>query len=295
MGAAAGEPLVEDLPTRPVESMAVPKPPQTGFPIDDIPTTPLLTLSTEQAQSVREQHLHTQQVSLRRADVNPTDNIRDIAHVSTVHLQAQGQKLAPASPQIDHTSVRKEVSTPTPRSKKRQPLIIGGVAVLLLLLLALGSWIVAAQPFRVPPATEVQQSFTDSKLGVSLRYPNEWKQAQVDYNKKSITLQDASDTAQMSIRIADPTTETLESYLQKQATQLGITNPKPVATVSFGGTSWQELQGDMQVKGAEYTCALFSATYKNHLYTITQLAPRSIYADEEKLIFSPTRQSLHFV
>src|SRR6202022_391046 len=120
-----------------------------------------------------------------------------------------------ASPQIDHAPVQKEVSTLTPRSKKRQPLIIGGIAVLLLLLLALGSWIVAAQPFRVPPVTDVQQSFTDSRLGVALRYPNGWKQPQVDYNKKSITLQDASDTAQMSIRIADPTTEAPESYLQK--------------------------------------------------------------------------------
>lgn len=291
-GSMQEEQAVEDLPTHLMES--IPQSRQTA--IDDLPTNPILALPNEQLQATPEQQKYIQ--SQQKPEHVSTD-LTDVSHISTVHLQAQQQAQAkpPLSlPSRDNHTVRSISSPALPtRSRNRLPLIIGSSAVLLLLILATGSWIVLAQPFRVSPVTDTQQSFTDAKLGVSLRYPSGWKKPQVDYHKQMITLQDGSDTAQMNIYIANASTDSPENYLQKQVVQLGISNAKIGASSSFADTSWKNTQGDAQVKGAEYTCGVFTTLHNNHLYTLTQLAPRSIYADEEKLVFAPVRLSLHFL
>ncbi len=289
-GGMQEEQAVEDLPTRLMES--IPQPLQTA--IDDVPTNPIPALPDEQLQATPEQQKYVQS---QQGPVSAA--LADVSHISTVHLQAQQQSqvtpLSSLSASDNHT-VRSTSSPALPtRSRKRLPLIVGSSAVLLLLVLAAGSWIVLAQPFRVSPATDTQQSFTDAKLGVSLRYPSGWKKPQVDYHKQMITLQDGSDTAQMNIYVANASTDSLESYLQKQVTQFGINNAKAGASSSFAGASWKSTQGDAQVKGAEYTCGVFTTLHNNHFYTLTQLAPRTVYVDEEKLVFAPARLSLHFL
>ena len=285
---------VEDQPTRLMES--IPQASQASMPVDDIPTNPLFALPGEQLQTAPEQSVYSQ--SHQKPGQVPSD-VTDVSHMSTVHLQAQQQSQASPLPSVlsrdDHPVAPTNRPVFTSRTRKRLPLIVGSTAVLLLLVLALGSWIILSQPFRVSPVTDTQQSFTDAKLGVSLRYPNGWQTPQVDYGKQIITLRDGSDTAQMDIRIVNASTESPESYLQKQAVQLGINNPRSGSSSSFADSSWQGIQGDGQVKGAEYTYGLFATVHKNHFYTLAQLAPRSTYADEEKLIFAPTRLSLHFL
>ncbi len=286
------EQAVEDLPTRLMES--IPQPLQTA--IDDVPTNPILALSNEQLQATPEQQGYVQS---QQGPGQVSADLADVSHISTVHLQAQqqGQTAPPPSHSSrDNHTLRSTSSPALPiRSRKRLPLILGSSAVLLLLVLAAGSWVVLAQPFRVSPATDTQQSFTDAKLGVSLRYPSGWKKPQVDYHKQVITLQDGSDTAQMNIYVANASTDSPESYLQKQVTQFGINNAKAGASSSFASASWKNTQGDAQVKGAEYTCGVFTTLHNNHFYTLTQLAPRTIYTDEEKLVFAPARLSFHFL
>ena len=285
-GGMQEEQSVEDLPTRLMESIPL------QAAIDDVPTNPILALPNEQLLATPEQQKYAQS--------QHESAFADVSHISTVHLQAQQQSQAmPPSPLPsgdNHNAVRFTSSPALPtRSRKRLPLIVGSSAVLLLLVLAAGSWIVLAQPFRVSPATDTQQSFTDAKLGVSLRYPSGWKKPQVDYQKQMITLQDGSDTAQINIYVVNASTDSPESYLQKQVTQFGINNAKVGASSSFAGASWKSTQGDAQVKGAEYTCGVFTTLHNNHFYTLTQLAPRTVYADEEKLVFAPARLSLHFL
>jgi hypothetical protein len=285
------EQAVSDLPTRLMESI----PPQSAqTAIDDIPTNPILALPDEQLQAAPGQQAPVQ--SDQGPEQAPADSV-DVSHISTVHLQVQPQ--ATFSPSISSKDNHTPGSAGSPalptHPRKRLPLIIGSAIVLLLLILAAGSWLLFVQPFRVSPATDTQQSFTDAKLGVSLRYPSGWKKPQIDYRKQIITLQDGSDTAQMDIAVANASTESPKSFLQKQVAQLGINNAKAGAPSSFAGAPWQNTQGDVQVKGAEYTCGVFTTLHSGRFYTLTQLAPRSIYTDEEKLVFAPTRLSLHFV
>ncbi len=281
---------VEDLPTHLMEAIA--QPAQTNLSIDDIPTNPLHAFPGERLQSNPGQNAQSQPEQV------PSD-VADVSDVNTVYLKAQQQSHTPPPPSAlsksDHSAAPTHTPALTTRGRKRLPLVIGSATVLLLLALALGSWIIMLQPFRVSPVTDTQQSFIDAKLGVSLRYPNGWKTPQVDYGKQIITLQDGSDTAQINMYIASASADSPESYLQKQAARLGINNPKPGTPSSFADSSWQSIQGDAQVRGAEYTYGLFTTLRNKHFYTLTQLAPRTTYSDEEKLVFAPTRLSLHFL
>ena len=281
---------VEDLPTRMIESISPSS--QASFPVDDIPTTPLQTIPGEQLLPLPAQNRYAQSP---QKPVQAPGDVTDVSHLNTVHLQAQPQS-SPLHPFSDHPVAQVSIPGFTKRTRKRLPLVIGSGAVLLLLILALGSWIILLQPFRVSPVTDTQQSFTDAKLGLSLRYPNGWKMPQVDYGKQIIVLQDGSDTAQINVNIANSSAAgSPQSYLQRQVTQLGINNPKPGASSSFADSSWQSIQGDAQVKGAQYTYGLFTTLHNNHFYTLTQQAPSSTYLDEEKLVFAPTRLSFHFL
>jgi hypothetical protein len=290
---------IEDIPTRLVESIPAAQPQQARFPIDDIPTTPLLAMSGIQPQSlsgIQQQSLHGQNVYIQQESGGTPDGATDIANIRTTQLQVPGRNQIASS--IVSQSNRPVALRGMPASlfrgeKGRLPVIVGIVAVALLLVL--GSWIIIFQPFSVSPATNVQLSYADTKLGVSLQYPNGWKTPQADYKKRVITLLDASDTAQVNIAIADVPTGSLNSYLHQQATKLGMSNPKSGSVTTFAAASWQQIQGDVQVKGAQYTCVLFATVDKNHLYTLSQMAPSNIYPDEEKLVFAPTRLSLRVV
>jgi hypothetical protein len=85
------------------------------------------------------------------------------------------------------------------------------------------------------------------------------------------------------------------AYLQKQATKLAMTGVKTVTLVTFAGTKWQQLQGNVQKSGVNDTETLFATTHNNQLYVLTQSAPQSVYADEESLIFSKIRASLQLL
>jgi len=322
---------IEDVPTQSIESVSA-TPPQTNIPIDTIPTSLLPVVPERQVQASGQPQLslhglpsYQQDMHSQQKPEKALEAATDIAKMSTMQLHVQGRnQIAPLPetprPVVSDPAPVLEAPRPTmsggpapvpetPRpaasrdavtsmfrgGKGRLPLLVGGAAIVLLLFLALGSWIIAFQPFSVSHITNVQQSYSDTKLGVSLRYPGVWKTPQVDYNKKTLTLTDVSNTNQMNISVVDATTGSQESYTQQQVAKLGINNPKPGSAITFAGVTWQQIQGDMQVKGAEYTSVLFTTVYKNHFYTLTQMSLRNTYSDEEKLVFAPTRQSLRFL
>jgi hypothetical protein len=163
-----------------------------------------------------------------------------------------------------------------------------------LLIGGLGVWIVEAQPFSVSPVTQPWQQFQDAKLGVSLPYPNGW-QVQVDHAKSSARFYDSSNTAQVTIAVTNAADGNLAQYLSQQARQLQMTATKSGASATFAGTSWSQMQGTTQQSGANYTTTLLATVHNNHLFTITQLAPSSNYADQEKVNFSYMRDSWRFL
>jgi hypothetical protein len=74
-----------------------------------------------------------------------------------------------------------------------------------------------------------------------------------------------------------------------------MTGAKVGTPLSFAGARWQLVQGSVQKSGANYTETVLATVHGNHLLTLIQSAPQSIYADEEKLVFSGIRSSLEFV
>jgi hypothetical protein len=180
--------------------------------------------------------------------------------------------------------------------RARQRLSVSLVAAVLVALVLVGavSWLVIDQPFSVPPVTRPQLDFNDARLGLSLRYPNGWT-SQKNASDSLVQFSDSSHTAQVNIAVSHINTATITASLQKQSAQLGMSGVKSVAPLSFAGASWQGLQGTVQQSGASYTCTIFATTHANHLVMLTQMAPQSVYDQEESVIFSALRQSLRFV
>jgi hypothetical protein len=73
-----------------------------------------------------------------------------------------------------------------------------------------------------------------------------------------------------------------------------MSGAKSVVPLSFAGMSWQGMQGTVLQSGASYTCTIFATTHANHLVMLTQLAPQSVYHQEDSVVFSALRQSLRF-
>jgi hypothetical protein len=150
-----------------------------------------------------------------------------------------------------------------------------------------------SQPFSVPAITQPGQSFKDIGLGLSLLYPSGWI-TQVDRAKATVQFSDSSHTSEVIITVKNAATSDVIQYLQRQVVQSGLTGAKVGTPLSFAGVTWQLIQGSVQRSGANYTETLLATVHGNYLCTLIQLAPQSIYADEEKLVFSGMRSSLQF-
>ena len=197
------------------------------------------------------------------------------------------------------TSPSQTVVPPVPvqsarRRKNRKPLAIMLVALLLLVISGgLGAWIILYQPFSVPGITQPQKSFSNSQLGFSLLYPSGW-QSQVDVGKETVHFYDSSQTAQVDIVVGAAPTGDTGAYLQQKANQPGLTGTKNSST-SFGGTTWQRIQGNILLKGASYSETLLATMHKNSVYTIMLMAPQTTYEQEDQIVFSKIYASFQFL
>ncbi len=176
------------------------------------------------------------------------------------------------------------------RQKSRIPFIVL-LALLFILILGGGAWVLLAQPFSIAPVTQPLQDFKDTGLGVALSYPNSWT---VQHAPTSVIFSDSSHTAQVKLQVANNSSDATQ-YVQQQATKSGLTAIKPLGTTSFAGLSWQQVQGNLQQDGANYTTTMLAAVHGNHMYVLTQMAPQNVYADEESVVFSAMRNSFKFL
>ena len=182
---------------------------------------------------------------------------------------------------------------PKPHRKSRKPLVL--VSLLLLILVGgVGAWVVVWQPFSVPGITQTQQNFKDTRLGFSLLYPGGWR-FQVDQGKATTHFYDSSHTAQVNIVVGVANGGDLGQYLQREASQLGMTGQKNGSPLSFAGASWQQIQGSVLEGGASYTETVIVTVHNQHLFTMLLLAPQITYAQEDQLVFSSMRSSFQFV
>ena len=179
------------------------------------------------------------------------------------------------------------------RSRRRPLVIILGILLLLIVGGSVGAWMILEQPFTVAGVTQPQQTFANTRIGVSLSYPTGWT-AKVDTKNSTILLSDSSQTAEFKIISAPANGADVGKYLQQEASQQSMTGLKPIATQSFAGTSWQQLQGSVLLNGASYTEILFATIHGQTIFTIMQLAPQSTYSQEEQYAFSSMRSSFRF-
>ncbi len=212
-----------------------------------------------------------------------SDNVLSVEDTPTISIAGRKFETQAASA----TATR---SPYAPRKNVRS-LLFAVAVIIIVIALGIGSWIIFAQPFAVPVATNPLQTTSNVPLGLTIAYPAGWKSAQTS---TSLTLVDSSNTAQM--KITQPATASTDqaSYLKQQAANLGMTDAQAGSAASFAGSSWQQIHGDFTINGAGYVGTIYVTEHNNHMYTLMQMAPKVTFQDEESLVFAPSRASLKF-
>lgn len=202
-------------------------------------------------------------------------------------------RVAPSQPLKQTASSRASVAI-AQRKQKRKPLVLVAGLLVILLLGAIGVWVGVFHPFSVPAVVQSQQSFSNSQLAFSVQYPSGWI-VRVDRSTSSAFFADSSNTAQFTVTVSPANGKAAGQYVQQLANQLKMTSIKAGTPFTFGGASWQQVQGNALFSGASYSETILATVHNNQLYTITQAAPQSTYAQEEQIVFSTMRASFKFV
>ena len=315
---AAGEDIVEDLPTGPlVAEHNEPKAQRDSLPppilgmqtprfeeVIDLDTIPLSAqhqvgfTPTQSAGQVMQAHPHPGDRAAQKAVHTPHYTSTPPASQPALRTAQEAPGSTPVLPP-QHQGWGQQLPTPAfapqaRRSRRRVPVPVTLTLICLLVLGGVAAWILKFQPFSIPQATQPQQQFQSSALGVSLSYPSGWS-VQEDRKNGTAHFSDSSHTAQFSVTVAPANGQDAGQYLLKQATQFGLTGTKPGPELSFGGTTWQQTQGAVQQAGANYTEVLLATTHGSQLVLIIQQAPQVIYADEEQAVFASVRSSFQFL
>lgn len=259
--------------------------------LDDLPTRPLVVSSPDKLSSGDSPSASSHKVQQGHTD--------DVEQLDTVPLLARIEVSSAAQPAKQASSLPHSLTSQPPGGssglhRNRKLLVLTLLsAVGIVLVGSLVAWIILLQPFSVPNITQPQQSFKDSKLGISLLYPRSWT-SQVDHSKATVYFYDSSHTGQANIVVGAESSASTRS-VQQQAGQLGMTAQKSEPSLTFAGTTWQRLQGNVQQEGASYTATLLVGVHNQHIYTILFLAPHAIYTQEEQYVFARMRSSFQFL
>jgi hypothetical protein len=187
--------------------------------------------------------------------------------------------------------------------KSKMPLVVVLVMLLVLLISGLAYWMIAYQPFSVAAVTRTSLSFRNANLGIALQYPQGWT-TQLDSAHQTVSFFDASHIDHVIISVTARNGSTASTYLNKEVAQLGLTEQQNLSPVTFAGTTWQQVQGNVLVSGATFTERLLVAQHGNRLYTMVFSAvvqttptpgPVVTYAAADHLYFSVFRASFQFL
>jgi hypothetical protein len=247
---------------------------------DEFPTNPLIA-SLPQNPPIRDVS-----PSSSTGFSNGTPHHDEIDDISTRPHMAQPVNISPVIALPIH------LARPERNNRKRLAVIFG-----LLFILLLGgviAWVIVDQPFAVPEITKTTQTFQSTSLGVSLQYPQKWI-AVVYKQNGTVNFYDDNHTDQVNITVLATGNQSINQYMSKTASSLGMTAQKTQSALSFAGASWQQVQGSVQQSGANYTATLLVTMRGERYYAILQLAPSSTYALEEQLVFSKMRSSFQFL
>jgi hypothetical protein len=277
---------VEYLDTVPLATQEGTRPKNTPLPIEE---------TKQRQERLSQQHFDTSNRSRYQSFSAPTPTYP--RQESRFEEQRPAISTAPLAEEWRQTPPSQSAVPSTQRTGRRKgrklPLIMPVLLIVLVVSGVLGTWIFVYHPFSVPGITQPQQSFSNTQLGLSLNYPSGW-QSQVDVGKATVHFHDTSHTAEVDIVVASAPTGSPGAYLQQKANQLGMTGLQSSST-SFGGASWQQIRGNVLVKGASYTETLLATIHKNNVFTMMLLAPQTTYVQEDQMVFSKIRASFQFL
>lgn len=157
---------------------------------------------------------------------------------------------------------------------------------------SLTTWIVMAKPFDVPEITNTTISYQNSSLRFSLRYPQGW---QAQPSSQGVSFADANATDQVNVLMEAGNGQSIDQFMKKEETQLGMTGQKSLPALAFAGASWQVAQGSILQSGATYQATLLVTSRGNAFYALVQMAPATTYANADRYFFSGIRSSFQFL
>src|ERR1019366_5390845 len=277
------EAAVEDAPTQIVEESIEDVPTQAvDVHVDDLPTQ-LLTVPAESRAAVQEPVLERTPVSpflaaqpaqraqmvmqeqaaedwrTRLSDVSGSANSAFPAAQSNATPFVSSANYQPASMPIGMMPQGKEsvvATAPARQSRKRWPIVV----VLLLLVVLVGGGVGAvlwlSQQSSADPLLQPQVSFSNPQLGIALSYPTGWIQ-QVEVAQSTARFYASNHVGEVDV-IVTCSSGNIKQALQQQATKMGLSSIKATMALTFGGASWQQLRGTLQVSGANYTDMLLA-------------------------------------
>ncbi|HEY6285297.1 MAG TPA: PsbP-related protein, partial [Ktedonobacteraceae bacterium] len=148
-----------------------------------------------------------------------------------------------------------------PKKNNRTRLAIVFGLLFILLLGGVIAWVIVTQPFAVPEITKTTQNFKNTSLGVSLQYPQNWA---VDVNKQigTVNFYDDNHTDQVNINVVVAGNQSMNQYMNKTMSSLGMTGQRTQAELTFAGATWQQIQGSVLQSGANYTATLLFTMHR---------------------------------
>ena len=310
---------VEDLPTVPlavpqvaknapeitIERTSTPAPRNTSAPateddIENLPTRKMPAASPARPRSPRppaQLESKFDPTSMPPLPHNPASLPGDAAPWSETSPPQRPPSFTPVSP-LPNTPRPEPEALAAARAKapakKRASGKLVAVLVVLLLVCGGGGFLVYYQLSSGGSILQPQQSYQITALGVSLSYPQHWS-AGVDQAHNTVHFADSSQTGQINLSRAETNGRTLTQYLNQETTQLGITAPQSVPAITFAGTSWQQVRGNVTQKGATYTIVLYVTQHNGYFYALSCLSPLAVYAQMETDDFAPLRASFTFL
>ncbi len=294
--------------------------------VDDLPTEPLIASLPEALQVNHSQpssatgdgnvahqdeieKMFTHPLVAQRQNISPTTG-NHIQQHKQVPLEPLHRPVPPrfVTPILFHQSPfspaqelrhTPPVSIPVPpdahpERKSRKPLMLVFVLLFILLLGGFIAWDILFQPFAVPEIAKTTQPFQNAHLGIALQYPQQWKAALREQNG-TVSFYDDNHTDQVNIMVVATSGQSIVQYISKVEGSLGMTGQKTEPSLSFAGTSWQQIQGIVQQSGASDIATLLVTVHVGRYFTIVQLAPSSTYLHEDQLVFSTIRSSFQFL
>jgi hypothetical protein len=222
---------------------------------------------------------------------------RAIEDTSSTRIQPRNMPIVPIVPFASQV-MRKSPPlqrAPHATNPSKHPSKIEIICIALVFLLISGGliWFLYISSTSVS-ITKPVQNFSNTHLGVTLQYPNKWIEVSNTAQSTISFYDNSSHTTQIHVSLYEADQDVAQ-FIQEQALQLGMTNSQLSTSMPFAGVTWQQLQGHLVEKGADYTGTIFATQHNYHLYMIAQFAPQGVYATEEKLIFMPFCTSFHFL